>query len=89
MSSLLSLLHVICNLVLRQNKSCRIFGILIDVRIGYACNLLQDTQKTVLDICYESEYNSIANFHRQFIKIKGYTPLQYRKYFTTAQHHSH
>ena len=58
-----------------------------EVRIGYACNLLQDTQKTVLDICYESGYNSIANFHRQFFKIKSYTPLQYRKNFTTAQHH--
>jgi AraC-like DNA-binding protein len=58
-----------------------------EVRIGYACNLLQDTQKTVLDICYESGYNSIANFHRQFFKIKSYTPLQYRKYFMAAQHH--
>jgi AraC-like DNA-binding protein len=58
-----------------------------EVRIGYACNLLQETQKTVLDICYESGYNSIANFHRQFFKIKSYTPLQYRKYFMAAQHH--
>jgi len=58
-----------------------------EVRIGYACNLLQDTQKTVQDICYESGYNSIANFHRQFFKIKSYTPLQYRKYFTAAQQH--
>jgi AraC-like DNA-binding protein len=58
-----------------------------EVRIGYACNLLQDTQKSVLDICYESGYNSIANFHRQFFKIKSYTPLQYRKYFMAAQHH--
>lgn len=60
-----------------------------EVRIGYACNLLQDTQKTVQDICYESGYNSIANFHRQFFKIKSYTPLQYRKYFTAAQHGHH
>jgi len=57
-----------------------------EVRIGYACNLLQDTPKTVQDICYESGYNSIANFHRQFFKIKGYTPLQYRKYFTSTNH---
>jgi AraC-like DNA-binding protein/quercetin dioxygenase-like cupin family protein len=60
-----------------------------EVRIGYACNLLQDTQKTVLEICYESGYNSIANFHRQFFKIKSYTPLQYRKYFTAVQPHYH
>ena len=58
-----------------------------EVRIGYACSLLQDTQKTVLEICYESGYNSIAHFHRQFFKIKSYTPLQYRKYFTMARHH--
>ena len=58
-----------------------------EVRIGYACNLLQDTQKTVQEICYESGYNSIANFHRQFFKIKSYTPLQYRKYFMAAQQH--
>jgi AraC-like DNA-binding protein len=58
-----------------------------EVRIGYACNLLQDTHKSVLDICYESGYNSIAHFHRQFFKIKSYTPLQYRKYFTAVQHH--
>jgi AraC-like DNA-binding protein len=58
-----------------------------EVRIGYACNLLQDTQKSVLDICYESGYNSIANFHRQFFKTKSYTPLQYRKYFTASQRH--
>lgn len=56
-----------------------------EVRIGYACNLLQGTQKSVQEICYESGYNSIANFHRKFFKIKSYTPLQYRKYFMAVQ----
>ncbi|MGJ7032452.1 AraC family transcriptional regulator [Niabella hirudinis] len=51
------------------------------VRTGYACTLLTETQKQVLDICFESGYNTIANFHKQFLKIQKLTPLQYRKAF--------
>ena len=54
-----------------------------EVRIGYACKLLMDTKKSVLEICFDSGYNTMANFHKQFLKIKKLTPLQYRKYFTT------
>ncbi|MES2457795.1 MAG: AraC family transcriptional regulator [Bacteroidota bacterium] len=52
-----------------------------EVRTGYACTLLLDTKKSVLEICFESGYNTMANFHKQFIKIRKFTPLQYRKYF--------
>ncbi|SDD73024.1 AraC family transcriptional regulator [Niabella drilacis] len=51
------------------------------VRTGYACSLLTETQKPVLDICFESGYNTIANFHKQFLKTQKLTPLQYRKAF--------
>jgi AraC-like DNA-binding protein len=54
-----------------------------EVRIGYACKLLMETKKSVLEICFDSGYNTMANFHKQFLKIKKLTPLQYRKYFTT------
>jgi AraC-like DNA-binding protein/quercetin dioxygenase-like cupin family protein len=53
------------------------------VRIGYACFLLQDTQKTIHDICYECGFNTISNFHKQFLKIKYQTPLQFRKNFAS------
>lgn len=52
-----------------------------EIRIGYACQLLLETRKSVLDICYESGYNTMANFHKQFLKIKKMTPLSYRKHF--------
>ena len=71
-----------CNYFKRSTKKTYI-DFLNEVRIGYACSLLQETNKTVLDICYESGYNTMTNFHKQFLKIKQYTPLQYRKHFAT------
>ncbi len=69
-----------CNYFKRSTKKTYI-DFLNEVRIGYACHLLQETNKTVLDICYESGYNTMTNFHKQFLKHKQYTPLQYRKYY--------
>lgn len=69
-----------CNYFKRSTKKTYI-DFLNEIRIGYACNLLIDTKKSVLDICYESGYNTMANFHKQFLKHKQLTPLQYRKHF--------
>lgn len=52
-----------------------------EVRIGYACSQLIETELPVIEICYDSGYNTMAHFHRQFLKLKGLTPLQYRKTF--------
>ena len=54
-----------------------------EIRIGHACKLLIDTQQTVLDICYESGFNTLANFNKQFLKMKRLTPSAYRKNFRT------
>jgi AraC-like DNA-binding protein len=53
-----------------------------EVRIGYACTQLTSTEHSVIDICYSSGYNTMGHFHRQFLKMKGMTPLQYRKNFS-------
>ena len=55
-----------------------------EVRIGYACKLLLTTQTSVLQICFESGFNTVANFNRQFLKIKKTTPSQYRKKLETV-----
>lgn len=69
-----------CKYFKRSTKKTYI-DFLNEVRIGHACTLLQETHKAVLDICYESGYNTMGNFHKQFLKIKQVTPLQYRKMF--------
>jgi AraC-like DNA-binding protein len=49
------------------------------VRIGYACKLLNDRNKNIVEVAYESGYKSLANFNRQFKKFKRMTPTEYRK----------
>jgi AraC-like DNA-binding protein len=52
-----------------------------EVRIGYACRQLIDTQKNIESICYESGFNTLVNFNKQFLKVKRLTPSKYRKDF--------
>ncbi|MCS3800140.1 AraC family transcriptional regulator [Niastella sp. OAS944] len=58
-----------------------------EVRINYACDQLIKSNKSVRDIAFESGYNTTAHFHRQFIKIKQTTPLQYRNFSTSNNCH--
>lgn len=61
-----------------------------EVRIGYACKLLaDDTTITVEAASYESGFNTIANFNKQFLKAKGMTPSKYRKIFLLREDVNH
>lgn len=55
------------------------FEFLNETRIGYACRLLLDGKKSVSEIAYESGFNNISHFNRQFRQIKGVTPSAYKK----------
>ncbi len=55
-----------------------------EVRIGYACNQLIDSQKDIASICYESGFNTLANFNKQFMKVKGITPSKFRQRFMNS-----
>ncbi len=48
-----------------------------EVRISQACKLLRKTDLNVSQICYESGYNNISNFNRQFKRNTGLTPREY------------
>jgi AraC-like DNA-binding protein len=54
---------------------------LIEVRIGYACKLLMESNYSITQTCFESGFNNISNFNRHFKKIKGITPKEFRKEF--------
>ena len=73
-----------CNYFKKSTKKTYI-EFLNEMRIGHACKLLIDTQRPVLDICYESGYNTLANFNKQFQRIKNTTPSQFRRQFTTGE----
>lgn len=70
-----------CN-YFRKTTRKKYIDFLNEVRIGYACKQLTDnTQTTVEGVCYESGFNTLANFNKQFLKVKGMTPSKYRKVF--------
>lgn len=73
-----------CNYFRKSTKKTYI-DFLNEIRIGYACKLLADTQNSVLDICYDSGFNTVANFNKQFMKLKKFTPSSYRKHFAKGE----
>ena len=50
-----------------------------EIRIGQACKLLADSNKTVIQIAYDCGFNSITNFNGFFKTIKAITPREFRK----------
>lgn len=60
------------------NKSFTQF--LIDLRIGYACKLLIETEDSISEIGYQC-FNNLTNFNRLFKKHRSCTPFEYRKFY--------
>jgi AraC-like DNA-binding protein len=72
-----------CNYFKKSTKKTYI-DFLNEVRIGHACKQLIETGKQVEAICYESGFNTIANFNKQFYKVKNCTPSGYRRNFAAT-----
>lgn len=70
-----------CNYFKKSTRK-KYIDFLNEVRVGYACKLLiNEANLTVEAASYESGFNTIANFNKQFLKVKGMTPSKYRKTF--------
>ena len=65
----------------KKNIKKTYFEFIQELRINHACKLLKEENKTIMDICYESGYNSWAHFSKQFKKVTKRTPSSYRKEF--------
>ena len=63
----------------RTNKTFSDF--VKEIRIGNACKMLQDENKSISQTCYESGYNTVSNFNNQFKSLKGISPKQYQKLY--------
>lgn len=58
-----------------------------EIRVGYGCKLLLEEKSNITAVCYESGFNNVSNFNRQFKEIIGMSPSEYIKYHKKA--HSH
>ncbi len=50
-----------------------------EIRIGHACKLLKESELSIVEIGFESGFNNLSNFNRQFKKLKGMNPKTFRK----------
>ena len=53
--------------------------IVTEFRIKHACQMLRTTQKTMVEICFESGFGNLSHFNKQFKQWMKVPPLQYRK----------
>lgn len=59
---------------------------LIEIRVSNACRYLIEEDLDIESVSLKSGFNNLSNFYRQFKKIKGCTPLMYKKdYLTNLQ----
>lgn len=68
----------------KTNKT--FFQFLIEIRVSNACRALLEDKLPVKLICYDCGFNNVSNFYRQFKKITGMTPLEYKKQYCTSHH---
>ena len=52
---------------------------LTEVRVESACTKLRTGKHTISDICYDSGFQNLSNFNRQFKRVTGMSPRQYQK----------
>ena len=81
---------------LQLHSFCRFFKALTqrtfseflnEIRIGFACQLLQQSDLPVTQVAYECGYGNISYFNRSFRKNRGMTPKEYRRLLNhTADH---
>ncbi len=61
----------------RTNKTFSQF--LNEIRVVHACKLLLKGNRKIFEVCYETGYNNISHFNRQFKLITGLTAKEYVK----------
>lgn len=57
-----------------------------ELRINHACQLLEENQHSITQICFEAGFNNVSNFNRRFKEIKGITPQRYRMNIIGVHH---
>jgi AraC-like DNA-binding protein len=55
-----------------------------EIRVAYACRLLSNNNYSVTNACFESGFNSLSYFNRQFKQAMKVSPQQYQKWKKAA-----
>lgn len=66
------------SMAVNQVYGRNISKVLNEYRIRYAMNALCETEKSITDIFMQAGFQSKSNFNREFLRVAGITPTQYR-----------
>jgi AraC-like DNA-binding protein/mannose-6-phosphate isomerase-like protein (cupin superfamily) len=58
-----------------------IFEYLNKIKVEFACKLLMDKHSEIMDVAFDSGFNNLSHFNKQFKLITGVTPRAYRQKF--------
>ena len=65
-----------------KQKTGKTFVVFLnELRIGHACRFLSHGAQPIQNISEEAGFNNISNFNRQFRKITGKSPKEYREMY--------
>ena len=79
------------------NAFCRYFKsatgktysqLLIEIKVEYACKLLIENNLNIKYIGFESGFNNLASFYKNFKMVIGNSPLSYQKQFNVSSNKS-
>jgi AraC-like DNA-binding protein len=65
----------------KMNRGITLFEYLNQIKIEFACKLLMDHDLSIMEVCFDSGFNNLSHFNKQFKKTNGVTPSEYRKRF--------
>ncbi len=65
----------------KSQMGMTIFEYLNQIKIEFSCNLLRNLDLSILDVSYDSGFNNLSHFNKQFKRVTGKTPSDYRKQF--------
>lgn len=63
----------------KSSTGMTIFEYLNKIKIDYSCQLLLNSDRSVVNISYDCGFNNLSHFNKQFKKFIGKTPSQFRK----------
>src|ERR1035437_9797110 len=59
-----------------------------ELRIGRACTLLMEDNLNITEVAYECGFTNLSNFNRQFLRLKGLSPREFRLQLQQRLHQS-
>jgi AraC-like DNA-binding protein len=65
----------------KSTMGTTLFEYLNKIKVEFACKLLMDKDSSILNVCLDSGFNNLSHFNKQFKKITGLPPSEYRKQF--------